>query len=193
MKLKSVIHFPDTDSVEATWVEVVTPAVDVPESTAPDTTDADGNTVPGVVTPAHTIPAVEVQVRCESYGPRAMHTLEADLGADAAAYADLIATVRSNIVPYVPPPLTPADIVAAMDNLFNTTAQSKHYDNRITCALRAGYAGPFQAEGIAFATWMDGCNALAYSMLAEVQAGTRPMPANTDQALALLPPMVWPA
>lgn len=173
MKLKSVIHFPDTNSVEATWVEVI----------APESTDAEGNVVP----------AVERQVRCHSYADVQMDDLVADLGSDAADYADLVALVRSKIAPYVPPPLTPADIVNAMEGLFDATAHQKHYDNRFTCALRAGYPGPFQAEGMAFAAWMDGCNALAYQMLAEVQAGTRQMPVNTDQALALLPVMVWPA
>lgn len=83
-------------------------------------------------------------------------------------------------------------IVAGMDSLFDTTAQARRYDNRITCALRAGYTGPFQAEGQAFATWMDTCNALGYTLLGEVQAGTRPMPATVSEALALLPAMVWP-
>jgi len=72
---------------------------------------------------------------------------------------------------------TIAGIVAAMELLFDTTAQSKRYDNRITCALRAG---------------MDTCNATAYQMLAEVQAGTRQMPATSAEALSLLPEMVWP-
>lgn len=85
-----------------------------------------------------------------------------------------------------------AAIVDGMTALFDTTAQSKRYDNRITCALRAGYVGPFQAEGQAFATWMDTCNSLGYTMLAEVQAGTRPMPSSVAEALALLPEMVWP-
>ena len=85
-----------------------------------------------------------------------------------------------------------AEIVAAMESLFDATAQSRRYDNRITCALRAGYVGPFQAEGLAFATWMDNCNATAYQMLAQVQAGTMAMPATVDAALALLEPMVWP-
>lgn len=173
MKLKSVIHYADTNSVEATWVEVVTP----------ESTDAEGNVTP----------AVERQVRCHSYADVQMDDLAADLGDDAADYADLIALVKSKIVPYVPPPLTPADIVKAMEALFDATAKANHYDNRFTCALRAGYPGPFQAEGKAFGEWMDGCNALAYQMLAQVQAGTRQMPATKEEALALLPAMVWPA
>lgn len=83
-------------------------------------------------------------------------------------------------------------IINAMSQLFDSTAQARRYDNRVTCALRAGYPGPFQAEGQAFATWMDTCNALGYQMLAEVEAGTRPMPASVQEALDLLPEMVWP-
>ena len=99
----------------------------------------------------------------------------------------------AEIEPYVAPPITPADIVVGMEKLFDTKAQSKNYDNRITCALRAGYPGPFHDEGVAFASWMDAQNAKAYTMLAQVQAGTTPMPATVEDALALLDPIVWPA
>jgi len=86
-----------------------------------------------------------------------------------------------------------AAILQGMTDLFDTTAQSKHYDNRITCALRAGYQGPFHDEGVAFATWMDNCNAQGYAMLAQVQAGMMAMPATVADALALLPELQWPA
>lgn len=97
MILKSVIHYPDTNSVEATWVEIVTPAYEVPESQAPDTTDADGNAIPGEIIPAHTVPAVERQVRCHSYADVQMDMLESDLGEDALQWASLIQTVRAGI------------------------------------------------------------------------------------------------
>lgn len=83
-------------------------------------------------------------------------------------------------------------ILQGMTDLFDRTAQSRKYDNRITCALRAGYPGPFHAEGAAFATWMDTCNATGYALLAQVQAGTMAMPVSVSAALALLPTMVWP-
>ena len=41
------------------------------------------------------------QTRCHSYADVQMDMLEADLGADAAEHADLIATVKSNIKPVV--------------------------------------------------------------------------------------------
>ena len=82
---------------------------------------------------------------------------------------------------------------AALTAHLDSTAQARRYDNRITCALRAGYPGPFQAEGAAFALWMDNCNAIAYQMLAEVQAGARPLPTSPQALIDLLPPMEWPA
>jgi hypothetical protein len=80
---------------------------------------------------------------------------------------------------------------SALTNLLDTTAQSRRYDNRISCMVRAGFPGPFQAEAITFAPWADECNALAYQILAEVQAGTRPEPANVEEFLALLPVIDW--
>lgn len=108
--LKEVKHDIPTNSVEATWVErTTTPAVIVPESVSPGTVDADGNVILGAVTPQHIIPAfdTDVQVRCHSYSDRQMDMLRADLGADAAAYADLIAEVEANIKPIPPAPVIP--------------------------------------------------------------------------------------
>lgn len=81
---------------------------------------------------------------------------------------------------------------ALLTEHLDAVAQSRRYDNRITCALRAGYPGPFQAECIAFAQWMDGCNALAYRALAAVQAGNGKMPESDEAFIAMLPVLVWP-
>ena len=108
--LKEVKHDSATNSVEATWVErTTTPEAIVHEVVAPDTVDADGNVILGTVTPQHITPAfdTDVQVRCHSYSDRQMDMLRADLGADAAAYADLIAEVEANIKPIPPAPVIP--------------------------------------------------------------------------------------
>lgn len=89
------------------------------------------------------------------------------------------------------PAITVADYISAMEGMYDAKARERHYDNRYTCALRAGYAGPFQAEGAAFALWMDTCNALGYLIMAEVQAGTRPQP-TIAALLAELPALTWP-
>lgn len=83
-------------------------------------------------------------------------------------------------------------IEAALDAHFDSVAGQRRYRDRVTCTLRAGYPGPFQAEGQAFAGWMDTCNHLAYQIMAEVLAGTRPEPTNAEAFIALLPEMVWP-
>lgn len=62
---------------------------------------------------------------------------------------------------------------------------------RIYCALRAGFPGPWQAKGVAFGTWMDTCNALAYKMLDDFEQGLIPQP-TIGEMIAALPPMVWP-
>jgi len=81
--------------------------------------------------------------------------------------------------------------MVALDAFIDAEAKSHGYDSRITCALRAGYAGPFQAEGIAFASWMDGCYAQGTAELARVLSGQRATP-SVDEFLRELPPMVWP-
>lgn len=93
--------------------------------------------------------------------------------------------------PPAPVVLTVEQYVAAMDANFDAKARQNNYDSRITCALRAGYAGPFQAEGIAFAQWMDNSYAAAYQILAAVQAGQRPAPESTAALLAELPQFDW--
>ena len=62
----------------------------------------------------------------------------------------------------------------AHDAHLNAAAKTRGYSTIQSAAIRAGYAGPFQAEGQAFAQWMDACNALGYQVVAEVSAGTRP-------------------
>lgn len=98
---------------------------------------------------------------------------------------------------YVPPPPpepplpTLEDYDAALTAHLDSVAQSKRYANRISCSVRAGYPGPFQQEGVAFATWMDTCNQIGYQILADYQAGNIPQP-TVQEVIDSLPPMVWP-
>ena len=79
----------------------------------------------------------------------------------------------------------------ALEAMYDAKAQEKKYDTRYTCALRAGYASAFQAEGLAFAQWMDTCNANAYTTMASVLAGQTPMP-TVAGLLAQMPTFTWP-
>lgn len=80
----------------------------------------------------------------------------------------------------------------ALDGMLDKVAREHRYNDRFTFALRAGYAGPYQAEGIAFAAWMDGCNTQAYALMEQVAAGTAQAPEPVDAFLAIFPPFVKP-
>lgn len=61
-----------------------------------------------------------VIIKCRSYAGEQMDDLAIDLGNNASTYSTLIATARSRVVPYVPPPpvipftVTPFQAKAAM-------------------------------------------------------------------------------
>ena len=81
---------------------------------------------------------------------------------------------------------------AALDAHLDATAREHRYNDRFTFALRAGYAGPFHDEGVAFAQWMDACNAQAYQLLLDVEAGHVAAPASVEAFIAMLPAFVKP-
>lgn len=83
------------------------------------------------------------------------------------------------------------ELTLELEAHYDAKAQVRRYDNRITCALRAGYAGPFQTEGQAFAVWMDACNAYGYQVMQDVLAELRSIP-TAEELIAELPEMVWP-
>ena len=100
----------------------------------------------------------------------------------------------NNVQSWIQVPLVDNEIEAifiqALENHYDSVAQQKRYDNRITCALRAGYPGVFQSEGIKFAIWMDKCNDYAYQQMYLVKSGQRPIP-TTEQLISELELMSW--
>jgi hypothetical protein len=155
MILKQVIHFPETNSVEATWVEVITPAYE----------DAEGNI----------IPAIERQIRCHSYSDRQMDLLEADLGNEAAEYQTLIETVRANIQPLPVPTesqlreTAKAERAEAVANITVTTAAGNTFDGDETSQGRMARAIiALQATGTASVNWVLADNAVIEATTAEL-------------------------
>lgn len=97
--------------------------------------------------------------------------------------------------PPEPKPKTNDEIISeltqALEAHYDAIAQTKRYDNRFTCALRAGYIGPFQADGVAFAQWMDTCNAYGYQVMSDCLNSLRTIPTSAE-FIAELPLIVWP-
>lgn len=113
--------------------------------------------------------------------------------AQDAAIGDLWdGTAFTKPQPEAPAAPTVADFERALDAHLDAKAQERRYRDRVTCAMRAGFTGPFQAECLAFAQWMDACNVYAYAQLAAVQAGQRPPPASVEAFVDELPDLIWP-
>lgn len=161
--LKHVIHQSD-NSVEATWVDEIRPAVEVPESTASATKDWSGKIIPGKVTPAHTIPAVEVQVRCHSYADVQMQMFREhaqEMGTPLTEHEALIALVEAGIVPYIAPVPTVLACLVQIDNdtdaiygavLGNRAEEYTLAANEAQAYKAAGYTGSVPSSVQSWAT-----------------------------------------
>jgi len=82
---------------------------------------------------------------------------------------------------------------AAIQSALDAQAVAKGYDSIISaCSYAAQASGePFQAEGAAFLTWRSDVWTQAYATLADVEAGTVPMP-TPEEAVSQMPAYVAP-
>lgn len=73
-------------------------------------------------------------------------------------------------------------------------ARTRNYDSILSaCTYATSTVAKFKTEGQACVNLRDTTWAAAYNILAEVQAGDRPMPASIADIEADLPAAVWPA
>lgn len=97
--------------------------------------------------------------------------------------------------PYVAPVPAPEEqrraLEAAVQRHLDAQAQAHGYDSILSACSYAGSPNQFQAEGAAYLTWRAACWQHGYTVLAEVQAGTRPVP-TADALVAELPALVLP-
>lgn len=90
----------------------------------------------------------------------------------------------------VSPQLTQADYESALDAHLDSVAKADRWSNRFTFVARAGYPNNWQQKAIAFGTWMDTCNIMAYELLLKVEAGTVPAP-TIEEFIAGLPEFTY--
>jgi len=86
-----------------------------------------------------------------------------------------------------------ASVVAETQKRLDDFAKTRNYDGILSLATYATSTNTtFQAEGQYGVEARDATWAMLYTILAEVQAGTRPMPTGYSDIEAELPTLVWP-
>lgn len=87
-----------------------------------------------------------------------------------------------------------AAIVGETQDRLDTFARTRNYDGILSaCTYATSTIPKFKAEGQYCVDARDATWAKLYSLLEEVQAGTRPMPAGFADIEAELPVLTWPS
>lgn len=85
-------------------------------------------------------------------------------------------------------------IVDAVQQRLDDFARTRNYDSILSACTYATSAVPkFKAEGQCCVDARDNTWAVLYGYMAEVQAGTKPMPSGFSDVESLLPVLAWPA
>ena len=84
-------------------------------------------------------------------------------------------------------------IVDATQQRLDEFARTRNYDGILSAATYATSAVPkFAAEGQYAVQARDATWAALYQFMADVQAGTQPVPSGFEDVEPLLPPLAWP-
>lgn len=93
----------------------------------------------------------------------------------------------------VPQPDPLKAFTAAIQERLDAFASTRNYDGILSACTYATSSVPkFRAEGQYAVDARDNTWAAAYQILAEVQSGTRPMPASPEDIFPELPQLAWP-
>jgi len=86
-----------------------------------------------------------------------------------------------------------AEIVVEVQNRLDTFARTREYDSMLSaCTYANSSVAKFKLEGQYCVDARDATWSRLYAILAEVQAGTRPMPSGFADIESALPVLAWP-
>lgn len=87
-----------------------------------------------------------------------------------------------------------AAVVSSVQKSLDDFAKTRNYDGILSaCTYATSTVMKFAREGQYCVDIRDNTWATLYSLMAEVEAGTKPMPATVEEVLTLLPTPTWPA
>jgi hypothetical protein len=103
----------------------------------------------------------------------------------------------ASFTPFPPPEPDPVELIEtyrkAVQAHIDATAQSKGYETGFALAGYVNSTVPqWKAEAEVFVAWRDQVWLFVFGLLAEVQAGTAPLPESSDALIAQLPTITWP-
>ena len=122
-----------------------------------------------------------------------VHIIDEDGISRSSCLASII-DPSETIIPADPP--TSDQIISSLINAvqkhLDETAKTRGYDGILSACTYATDTNPtFSAEGQACVSWRSAVWAKCYQIMAEVMAGTRPTPTESE-LIALLPVIIWP-
>ena len=86
---------------------------------------------------------------------------------------------------------TKSRLTSAIQSMLDETAKERGYDSILSLCTYTSPAAKFSDEGQAGVSWRDEVWAKGYTILADVEAGTRSIPTESE-LLSELPNFVWP-
>lgn len=124
-------------------------------------------------------------------GPLADNWIEATDAAQIGGAYD--GTFSPAPVPVKSPEELQAEIVSATQRRLDDFARTRNYDGILSaCTYATSTVPKFQAEGQYCVEARDATWATLYQILADVEAGTRPVPSGYADVEADLPALAWP-
>lgn len=124
---------------------------------------------------------------------------ECELGWEVTHNAECEVVLTPPPTPATPIPPTEEEIkeqtkqylLFEVDELLDKTVQARGYDNIAKCVTYEGDIDPiFNREGTAAKQWRSKVYRACYNILAEIEAGNRPIP-TVEELLAELPKIDW--
>lgn len=82
------------------------------------------------------------------------------------------------------------ELTLVVQNHLDEVAQSRNYDNIVSCCSYATDTGPFGDEGRAAVAWRSAVWSYCYSLIPQAVAGTIPIP-TAEELVAALPTITW--